>query len=388
MLRTRPDLETRMGLASIGGRFLFVQPMSLEHTRAEGDEIANALCTCGTGESPWRDPCGKQWHANRAGSKGGQRLLNARVKTALRFCPNLPTPPGIAMRIVEMAREPNLDLGSLAELLSQDPALASRVMRASNSALFNRPRPTENLRQSIVVVGLDATMNLALGFSLAQTLGRGLTSEQGVKLVWHRALIASSGARLLGARMHRTDREELALAALLQDIGILALNAALPDEYPPILDGARDHDDLLRRERDSLETDHGEAGVWLMQAWQLPNKMADAAGYAHGRCPDDLSASDTTFHRIIACSGRMADLILGADTEKLTTELALSCLEVGPLSQDDLGSLLESLPNVLPETERLYETELMSPALVTGILDQAREILNTRNLMRARTTLR
>ncbi len=312
-------------------------------------------------------------------------MLNARVKTALKFCPNLPTPPGIAMRIVEMAREPNLDLGSLAQLLSQDPALASRVMRASNSALFNRPHPTENLRQSIVVVGLDATMNLALSFSLAQTLGKGLTSEQGVKLVWHRALIASSGARLLGARMNRRDQEELALAALLQDIGILALNAALPDEYPPILDGARDHDDLLRRERDSLETDHGEAGVWLMQAWQLPKKMADAAGCAHGRCPDGLSASDTTFHRIIACSGRMANLILGDDTEKLTTELALSCLEVGHLSQDDLGSLLESLAEVLPETERLYETELMSPALVTGILDQAREILNTRNLMRDRT---
>ncbi len=315
-------------------------------------------------------------------------MLNARVKTALKFCPNLPTPPGIAMRLVEMAREPNLDLRSMAQLLSQDPALASRVMRASNSALFNRPRPTENLRQSIVVVGLDATMNLALSFSLAQTLGTGLTSEQGFKLVWHRALIASSGARLLGARMNRRDQEELALAALLQDIGILALNAALPDEYPPILDCAEGHDDLLRRERESLETDHGEAGVWLMRAWQLPEKMADAAGYTHGRRPDDLSASDTTFHRIIACSGRMADLILGDDTEQLTNELAQSCLAVGQLSQDDLGSLLGSLADMLPETERLYETELMSPALVTGILDEAREILHTRDLMRARTKTR
>lgn len=311
-------------------------------------------------------------------------MLNARVKTALKFCPNLPTPPGIAMRIVEMAREPNLDLGSLAQLLSQDPALTTRVVRASNSALFNRPRPAENLRQSIVVMGLDATMNLALSFSLSQTLGKGLTSEQGIKLVWHRALIASSGARLIGARMNRRDCEELALAALLQDIGILALNAALPEEYPPILDAARDHDDLLGRERESLGTDHGEAGVWLMQAWQLPRKMSDAVGYVHGRCPADLSATDTTFHRIVACSGRIADLMIGDDKEKLSTDLALTCGEIERMSPEDLDSVLSSLAEVLPEAAKMYETELMSPALVMGIIDQAREILNTRSVTQAR----
>jgi len=311
-------------------------------------------------------------------------VLSAHVKTALKFCPNLPTPPGIAMRIVEMANEPDLDLGALARLLSEDPALASRLMRASNSALFNWPRPTENLRQAIVVVGLDATMNLALSFTLSRTLGQGLTSEQGVKLTWRRALIASCAARLIGARMNRADKEELALAALLQDIGILALNAALPEQYPPILEGARDHDDLLRRERASLETDHGEAGVWLLHTWQLPQKMVDAAGCAHGHWPEDLSSHDTAFHRIIACSGRMADLIFGDDTEALTTELALDCQEVERMSQEDLDSLLSSLAEVLPETAQLYETELMSSALITGITDQAREILNERNLMLAR----
>lgn len=311
-------------------------------------------------------------------------MLSAHVKTALKFCPNLPTPPGIAMRIVEMANEPDLDLGALARLLSEDPALASRLMRASNSALFNWPRPTENLRQAIVVVGLDATMNLALSFSLSGTLGKGLTSEQGVKLAWRRALIASCAARLIGVRMNRADKEELALAALLQDIGILALNAALPEQYPPILEGARDHDDLLRRERESLQTDHGEAGVWLLQTWQLPQKMVDAAGCAHGHWPEDTSRHDTVFHRIIACSGRMADLILGDDTETLTTELALDCQEVERMSQQDLDSLLSSLAEVLPETAQLYETELMSAALITGITDQAREILNERSLMLSR----
>jgi hypothetical protein len=48
---------------------------------------------------------------------------------------------------------------------------------------------------------------------------------------------------------------------------------------------------------------------------------------------------------------------------------------------EDLDSLLASLTEVLPETARLYETELMSPSLITGIIDQAREVLNTRTLM-------
>ena len=311
-------------------------------------------------------------------------MLASRIKTALRFCPDLPTPPGIAMQIVELARDPEVDLSALVDLLAQDPALAGRLMRASNSCLFARRRKSESLRQAVVVIGLNATMTLALSFSLAQTLRAGRTPGKGIERSWRRVLMASCAARLVGDALGRRDNEELALAALLQDIGILALCAALPEEYGPLLDQARDHDDLVRLERECLGTDHGEAGSWLMTHWQLPEKLVGVPMSVHGHEPEITTAVETGFFDIVEVAGKVADLLLGEDTGTLTQNLARCADKVDGLERETLQSVLTNLAERIPDMAELYETEIISESLLVGIIDQARQALADRNLVERR----
>src|SRR5690606_21500073 len=114
-------------------------------------------------------------------------VMTPEIREALPYCPNLPRPPGIAMRIVELGRDPNVDLTALSRLLARDPALASRVLRASNSALYAQRRRSDNLRQALVVIGLNATMTLALSFSLAETITDQPATRNVNRLVWRRA---------------------------------------------------------------------------------------------------------------------------------------------------------------------------------------------------------
>ncbi|MFP4208636.1 MAG: HDOD domain-containing protein [Wenzhouxiangella sp.] len=311
-------------------------------------------------------------------------MLTPRIKTALRFCPDLPTPPGIAMQIVELARDPEVDLSSLVNTLAHDPALAGRLMRASNSCLFARRRKSESLRQAIVVIGLNATMTLALSFSLAQMLRSGKDGTGGVEQSWRRVLIASCAARLIGGRLRRRDGEELALAALLQDIGVLALSAALPDEYLPLLEQARDHDELIRLERERLGADHGEAGSWLMAHWKLPEKLVSVPVCVHGRSPDASQAEHATFFAIVEVAGKVADLLLGDDPGALTEELMRTAGKLDELDREFLASLLDELAERLPDMAELYDTEIISAPLLTGIIDQARQALSDRQLMASR----
>jgi diguanylate cyclase (GGDEF)-like protein len=288
------------------------------------------------------------------------------------------------MRIVEIARDPEVELSSLVELLAQDPALAARLMRASNSCLFARRRKSESLRQAVVVIGLNATMTLALSFSLAQTLRQGDSPTRAVEQCWRRVLVASCAARLIGNRLQRKDNEELALAALLQDIGILALRAALPDEYNPVLEQARDHEELVRLERERLGTDHGEAGSWLMAHWKLPEKLVSVPNCVHGRAPDTDQADHATFFEVVEVAGKIADLILGDDAGRQTEVLLRSARKIERLDQEFLESLLAEIGERLPEMAELYDTEIISPELLSGIIDQARQILTDRELMARR----
>ena len=306
--------------------------------------------------------------------------MTPEIREALQYCPNLPSPPGIAIRIVELGRDPNVDLTALSRLLARDPALASRVLRASNSALYAQRRRSDNLRQALVVIGLNATMTLALSFSLAETLTDQPDPRRLNKMVWRRALIAATAARLLGARLRLQELEELFLAGLLQDIGILALDAAMPESYLPLVVDAADHDDLLARERETLGADHGEAGEWLMSNWGLPKRMARVASAVHAPEHAGLSGSEALFVNCVAVAGKIGDLFLGEDRKTGTDRVADDAQRLLGISQGDIEPLLNEVAEVLPEVAALYDTEIISARKAAGVIDQAREILAARNL--------
>jgi len=310
-------------------------------------------------------------------------MLTPKIKTALRYCPDLPTPPAIAMQIVELARNPEVDLSVLVDLLAQDPALAGRLMRASNSCLFARRRKSESLRQAIVVIGLNATMTLALSFSLANTLRSGGQGAHALEQSWRRVLIASCAARLIGARLRRSDNEELALAALLQDIGILALRAAIPSDYLPVLEQAADHDDLVRLERERFDSDHGEAGAWLMAHWKLADKLVKVPERVHGLNVND-EEEHAEFYAIAEVAGKIADLLIGEETDRLTVQMMRAARQHPALDQDFMDAVIEDLGEKLPDMAALYDTEIISPELLTGIIQHARQVLTDRELMAAR----
>ena len=44
-------------------------------------------------------------------------------------CPDLPSPPGVALQIVNMDMDAENDVSEIARLISLDPALAAKVLR-------------------------------------------------------------------------------------------------------------------------------------------------------------------------------------------------------------------------------------------------------------------
>ena len=83
---------------------------------------------------------------------------------------NFPSPPGVATHIIELAQDPDIEMGKVAKALSMDSALSTKILRIANSPLYAQRRKSENLRQALVVLGLNATLTLALSFSLVKAL--------------------------------------------------------------------------------------------------------------------------------------------------------------------------------------------------------------------------
>jgi diguanylate cyclase (GGDEF)-like protein len=319
-----------------------------------------------------------------------ERRVNPEIEAQLRMSVNFPSPPGVATHIIELAQDPDIEMSKVAKALSMDSALSTKILRIANSPLYAQRRKSESLRQALVVLGLNATLTLALSFSLVKSLRGGKSNGLNYALYWRRALLAATAARALGDAMHQSLAEEIFLAALLQDVGMLALDKAVPDLYSQGEALQRNHAALAEHEKTRLQVDHAYVGGWLMKGWNLPARLHQAIERSHHL---DLSFSADPaqiFDRCVALSGPVADLFLLDPEQRQFAETALCAERSLGLDKMAFGQVLGTIGAMIPETEAIFEADLLAKQHPELILEQAREVLMLRSLytLREINTLR
>ena len=316
--------------------------------------------------------------------------MNPEIEAQLRLSVNFPSPPGVAAHIIDLAQDPEIEMGKVAKALSMDSALSSKVLRIANSPLYAQRRKSENLRQALVVLGLNATLTLALSFSLVKSLRGTKSNGLDYKYYWRRALLSATAARALSDFMHQSLAEEIFLAALLQDVGMLALDQSLPDLYRGIDALQQDHVALAELETKRLQVDHAYVGGWMMRNWHLPERLHTAITHSHRLQQSFTAEPAQIFERCVALSGPIADLFLQEPHQRQFAETALRAERSLGLDKMAFGQVLGTIGSMIPETEAIFEAELLSKQHPELILEQARDVLMLRNLhaLREINTLR
>src|SRR5579863_3875624 len=310
----------------------------------------------------------------------GAPPVNPEIEAKLRRLVNFPSPPGVATHIIELAQDPDIEMGKVAKALSMDSALSTKVLRIANSPLYAQRRKSENLRQALVVLGLNATLTLALSFSLVKSLRGAKPNGLNYKFYWRRALLAATAARALGDVMRQTLAEEIFLAALLQDVGMLALDQAVPDLYRDGEKLQRDHATLAEHEKKRVQADHAYVGGWLMRTWNLPERLYRAIEHSHQLELKYSADPAAIFDRCVALSGPVADLFLLDPEQRQFAETALCAERSLGLDKMAFGQVLGTIGAMIPETEAIFETDLLSKQHPELILEQARDVLMLRSL--------
>ena len=244
------------------------------------------------------------------GTADEDRMDREQIIARIQKCNCLPTLPTVAMRVLEVARNDQAGVGEIAELVSMDPALSSKVLRTVNSAFYGMAKPVATVSQALVVLGTESVKTLIVGFSLIKGLNQGQASGQMQVAYWRRSLHAATTARLLCQKLGALEREELFLAALLRDVGIQVLKQAAPDQYDALLasspawTGA-----MVRRELAAVGLTHVEAGAMLAEQWRLPPMLTQIIRWHH--CPRGADAEFVRGCRIIRLAGLCAEVFMG-----------------------------------------------------------------------------
>lgn len=208
---------------------------------------------------------------------------------------NLPAMPAILSRLCEtLSRKSNqIDVDKVVEQISYDKSLTAQCLRLANSALFRQRGDVSSVREAVFALGLWRIRDLAFSCSLPMMFAN-LKTTVGKEMFWRHALGTALVAQGLGHELGVKGAEEIYLAGLLHDIGILVNGVLFAEEFGDVLEEARQKKVPMEEvEKSILGFSHAESGRILAELWRLPVDLSEVIEY-HCHPRDQKPPSDIT----------------------------------------------------------------------------------------------
>ncbi|WP_456434298.1 sensor domain-containing diguanylate cyclase [Thermosulfuriphilus sp.] len=230
----------------------------------------------------------------------------------------IPSPPAIAVKILETLRGEETSLVRIAEIISSDPALTAKILRFANSSFYGRPNRIDDLTQAVNFIGLEALKNIALSFVIVKGLKGERQNGFDFDLFWRRAVLSATAASEI-ARIRSLRTEPFFVAGLLMDLGVLVMYLCRPLDYQRVFDEKRAKGlSVIEAERLVFGFDHQEVGRELLEDWGLPESIYSPIAHHHhdlSSCNHNLDPS-----RILCMADLCSSIYFGSRSlDKLQT---------------------------------------------------------------------
>jgi HD-like signal output (HDOD) protein len=264
----------------------------------------------------------------------------------------LPPFPQVAIRLLQLANDENVQLHELSDLISSDPAFTAEVLTIANSLLYAPRYPVNSILQAVSVMGANQLQGMCLTVGVRAFLGKLLRFPAMQDLWRHNLACALTAEQLASAGF--MDKDIAYTSGILHDLGRFALAVIRPTEYAELLHThCGPSASILDQEYEALGWDHCDAGRHLVEDWKLPAEFLAIVTEHHS--PRHIYAP-WSMPELIKVSCKMADA---------AGYPAFPGCEVTPYSE-----LLDEVPE---HERRQFHKDVDSLAAAIGVRIQAVE---------------
>lgn len=183
----------------------------------------------------------------------------------------LPSLPEVCLRVRDVAEDIESSIPQLAQIISQDAALAARIIKVANSPLVRTPSEVTDLVTAVNRLGINFTSNLAMGLAMEQLFqATSDVVDRRMRSIWQQSSEVASICHVLASHYTKLHPDQAMLAGLIHKIGAL-----------PILTYAEDNNALLN---DGFALDklieklHPLIGSHILKAWRFPKELLNVPG--------------------------------------------------------------------------------------------------------------
>lgn len=250
--------------------------------------------------------------------------------------------PAVAIKFSEAIKDPSTSNQDLENIVSEDSALAAKVLMISNSALFNFPSKIDTISKAITIIGHKQLSEIILSCSIVAMFKDIPQDVIDMDMFWRHSIAVATAARILAASRHEQNIEKFFTAGLLHDIGKLIIFVAAPKYALAVVQKCAETKELMHIvEKSILGFDHAKLGAMLLKKWRLPEEVVSSVYYHH---MPSVSSGDIVGPSVI----HIADIIshslqFGSSGENFIPTLNEKAWSSLDLDIDILSSVIEKL---------------------------------------------
>jgi len=276
---------------------------------------------------------------------------------------SLPSPSGVALKLLEMFRETEIDKDELVKVIGTDVALSSKIIAYCNSPVLRRSQEIRSLDHAVVALGLKKVRTIALSFSLIDPSG-GKTSKLDYDSFWSRSLAIALSTQVLCGRF-KENPEMGFLTGLVLNCGELALqmdSLSGGDQIPEL----QPLQAMLAEERERFGADRFALSVAMLEAWKFPEEILSVIReIAAGEIQSDI-------HRCLELGWRLGVLISDPSVDDAFTEEIRTTTEAYLGDAEAVDELFDLAVARWIEMSGLLKIKCDSPSSLREIENEAR----------------
>jgi putative nucleotidyltransferase with HDIG domain len=208
----------------------------------------------------------------------------------------VPTLPSVYQELFNKMSNPNVSVPQLAEIVSRDQALATKILKLVNSAFYGYKGEINTISRAMVILGFRTVRNAALAISVFDYVkNNGDDTNFPIEDFWKHSLCTASICKVLGKHCGVKQQEETFVAGLLHDIGKLIMKKYFEDDFNEVCNYALNHGVSWNdAENKLLNVSHANLAKVVLRSWNFPPSLIEAIQFHH------TLSSGITYPKLVA----------------------------------------------------------------------------------------
>jgi HD-like signal output (HDOD) protein len=240
-------------------------------------------------------------------------------------------------------RDPQATSADIAEVMSMDADLTSRVMRTVNSLAYAPKIPIKNLEHAVTMLGNAELERIVMMLGAKMAMPKNVPSFVDMDAFWQRAGLRAVIARGLADLTTPTKAGLCFSVGFLEDFSVPLIAASKGSEYAEVYEASAQGDQPLHEiEQEKFGWDHAELGALVCNEWELPEDIAAAISAQNE--PESELRPDPVYY--------VSDLP-GEDDEAWRERFKDQVLAQHDVSEEALDTMLEEAGEKARELVRL-----------------------------------